>query len=145
MEKIPASIVPVVLCTLLVSLGCGGGSRRQLQSISTQATGNTQLEITASGTFNASPTSVSPLAVAWYTISPSVDYQGGPVAYTLTSQPYSTPCKTGFSAVAISPQSPSAAATGTIPNKVWLDLAVAQTTTSEGGFIASPAQIIFCP
>lgn len=146
MKKNSASIAAVVTCTLLISLGCGESSgSRHLQSIAANTTGMTQFQLTATGTFSASPTNVNPLPVAWYIISPSVDYQAGPVAYTLTSQPYSTPCKTGFTAVAIAPQSPSAATSGTIPNKVWLDLAVAQTTTVEGGFIASPGQQIFCP
>ena len=145
MERNRASLVVATLfALLLLALGCGSGNR-QLQSITAKANGMTQFQLTATGAFNASPESVTPLPVAWYVVAANVDFRGGPVSYTLTSQPFSTQCLTGSTAVAIAPQSSSAPTSGTISNKVWLDLAVSHTTTSEGGFLASPPVNIFCP
>ena len=129
---------------LLLALGCSGGNR-QLQSITANSTGMTQFQLTATGIFSASPKTITPLPVAWYVVAANVNYQGGPVAYTLTSQAFSTPCQTGATAVAIAPQSPSAQSSGVIANKIWLDLAVSHTTNSEGGFVASLPVTIFCP
>jgi len=153
-EKIPASIVAaIVLALSLAGTRCGGGSSsdggsnsaRQLQSITAIATGMTQIQLTATGAFSASPKSVTPLPVAWY-IEPGVlDPPPGSVSYTLSSQPFSTACQTGSTAAAIAPQSPDAPASGAIPNQVWIDLVVNHTTTAEDGFVASPPQNIACP
>jgi len=82
---------------LLAALGCGS-SNRQLQSIAVTSTGAIegnmiQLQFVAAGSFNASPTTVNPLAVSWYV----VDQDAPPAVYTLTSQPFSMMCKTGAS------------------------------------------------
>lgn len=145
MERTLVSIAAPLMLSLLLMLGCGGSSGRQLQSIIANSAGMTQIQITATGAFSASPTSVSPLPVAWY-IPVAIDPPGGPVAYTLSSQPYSTPCQNGVpGVVAIAPRNPNAPTTGTIPEQVWADLVVNHTTTSEGGFIASSPQPIPCP
>jgi len=146
MGKTPILIAASILLTLLSTLGCGSGSgNRQLQSITDNATGMTQIQLTATGAFSASPKSVTPLPVAWYVTPAVLDPPVGSVAYTLSSQPFSTACQTGGVAVAVAPQSPSAPTTGTIPSQVWIDLVVRHTTTSEGGFVASLPQNIFCP
>jgi hypothetical protein len=145
MEKTPVLIAAPALVSVLLMLGCGGASGRQLQSITANATGMTQIQITATGAFSASPTNVSPLPVAWY-VPVAIDPPGGPVAYTLSSQPYSIPCQNaGADVVAIAPMNPNAPKTGTIPEQVWIDLVINRTTTSEGGFIASPPHPIACP
>ena len=143
MEKTPFRIAASIL--LMLMLGCGGGNGRQLQSITVSATGSAQIQLIATGTFNASPTSVIPLPVAWYVTGLGSDPPGGPVAYTLGSQPFSTQCGTFVRMVAVAPQSPSVPTTGAIPEQVWTDLVLNHTTTSEGGFIASPPQPIPCP
>jgi hypothetical protein len=144
MEKCTVPIAASILLVLLFMLGCAG-SGRHLQSISVNATGMTQIQLTATGTFTVSPTSVAPLPVAWY-VPVTIDPPGGPIAYTLSSEPYSTPCVNGMPGiVAIAPRNPNAPATGTIPEQVWRDLVVSHTTTSEGGFIASSPQPIACP
>lgn len=151
--KTPARIVAAIFLALsLAGPGCGGGSgassassARQLQSIAASATGMTQIQLTASGAFSASPKTVTPLPVAWYVEPGVLDPPPGSVSYTLSSQPFSTACQTGSTAAAIAPQNPNAPASGSIPNQVWIDLVVNHTTTAEGGFVASPPQNIACP
>jgi hypothetical protein len=144
MPRSRALILALALIVSLATLGCGSGGR-QLRSISASGSGMIQFQFTAIGQFSSSPTSVSPLPVAWYVIAGNVDPAGSPVSYTLSSQPYSVSCQTGSSIVAIAPASPSAPTTGSIPAQVFLDLAVKRSTATEGGFVASTAQTIFCP
>ena len=126
---------------LATTLGCGSrSSSRQLRSITLNGTGMIQFQFTATGTFNASPTTVNPLPVSWYV----VDLNPSGVAYTLTSQPFQVSCQNSL-LIAVAPMDPKAASSGTIPSQVYQDLVVAHTTTAEGGFIASSPQFLACP
>jgi hypothetical protein len=143
MTKCWAPILASLSTLLLLSatLGCGsGGSSRQLQSIAVNGTGMIQLQFTATGTFNASPTAVSPLPVSWYVVNPTPDGE----AYALTSQPFQSMCQNA-TLIAVAPADPKAPATGTIPSQVFQDLVIAHTTSVEGGFVASTPQFMACP
>jgi len=130
-----------VVVLLAGALSCGG-SNRQLQSITTNHSGITQLQFTATGTFSTSPASVSSLPVFWWT-GPAILHP--PYAYTLSSQPYNVACQTGDSVIAIAPTSPNAPTSGTIPGQVFEVLVSTQTGAQEGGFVASAPQSISCP
>jgi hypothetical protein len=55
----------LILCVTSLTLACGS-SNRQLQSITIDEVANgQQIQFTATGTFSASPTTVSPLPVSW--------------------------------------------------------------------------------
>jgi hypothetical protein len=146
METTPVLIAAGILLVLQLTPGCGGGgggSSRQLVSIGASATGMTQIQLTATGTFTSSPKTVSPLPVSWWVKEGVV--LDPPYPYTLSSQPYSVGCQTGASVVAIAPANPSAASSGTIPTPVFQDLINAKTPTSDGGFVVSAPQMISCP
>jgi hypothetical protein len=142
MAKSWAPIIATLSASLFLAanLGCGNSSHRQLQSIAINGTGMIQFQFTATGTFNASPMTVNPLPVSWYT----VDLNPSGVAYTLTSQPFQVSCQNSL-LIALAPTDPKAASSGTIPSQVYQDLVVAHTTTAEGGFIASSPQYLACP
>ena len=56
----------VLVLAVLSLLSCGGGSGRMLQSISVSPQiANGQVQYVATGTFSASPTTVTPLPVNW--------------------------------------------------------------------------------
>jgi hypothetical protein len=138
-----AAIVPASPFLLLVAaLGCGRGGNRQLQSIAANASGMIQFQISATGTFTASPASVNPLPVSWYVIPAGED---PPFSYSLTSQPFTTGCQTGSQVIALAPTNPGAATTGPIPTQVFEDLVTNHTTRSEGGFVVSQPLGIPCP
>jgi hypothetical protein len=130
-----------VVVLLAMALSCGG-SNRQLESITANRSGMTQLQFTATGTFSTSPASVSPLPVFWWE-GPALLHP--PYVYTLSSQPYSVTCQTGDSVIAIAPTSTNAPVSGTIPAQVFEVLVSTQTGTAEGGFVASAPQSISCP
>jgi hypothetical protein len=108
-----------------LSLDCGstflGGSLsgRQLQSISIQATENgEEFEFTATGTFSAPPTKVTPLPVDWtlgLMAPPPATYN-----YTLTTQPYLFTCTTSgpVVVVAFAPPNPNAPNSGSTTSVV---------------------------
>lgn len=101
-----------------VPLACGGGSGRQLQSITiTQTANGQQIQYVAAGTFSAPPTTVTPLPVDWtlgLMAPPPSTY-----TYTLTTQPYVYNCANAGSGsynlpvVAFAPTDPSAPSSGT--------------------------------
>ena len=69
-----------------LTLACGSGSNRQLQSIAiASVTNGQQIQFVATGTFSASPTMVTPLPVFW-------SYAPPPGQYTLTTQPFTFQC-----------------------------------------------------
>lgn len=136
---------------LLNVSGCGG-SNRQLQSISINPASVTaqggQAQFTASGQFTNSPMTVTPVSVAWFEIPPAFDPPGDPIGFMRTSQPFTANCL-GFSpgtitVAAFAPMDGNAPADGSIPLQVFLDLTLRHTTTQEGGFVASTAQMT-CP
>ncbi|HTS37965.1 MAG TPA: hypothetical protein VMH04_19975 [Candidatus Solibacter sp.] len=111
-----ASFLMFIFCLLIVAsltLGCGGGSGRQLQSISiSQTTSNGQLAYIATGTFSAPPNTVSPLPVDW--TSQLMAPAPSEYSYTLTTQPFVPVC-TGTApglVVAFAPANPDAPSSG---------------------------------
>jgi hypothetical protein len=90
-------------------LGCGS-SGRQLQSITIHSVANgQQIQFVAAGTFSASPTTVSPLAVSWSFAPPG--------QYSLTTQPFLFDCEHPESPgpiVAAAPADPYAPSSGSM-------------------------------
>jgi hypothetical protein len=114
MKKSSAPLFALSTWLLLsATLGCGS-SNRQLQSIATNSQGMTQFQLTATGTFSASPTTVSPLPVAWFQVGQTFF---PPFTYKLTSQPLVTGCPTLAAVIAIAPTNPKAPSTGTLPEQ----------------------------
>jgi hypothetical protein len=93
------------------------GNGRQLQSISViQSVNANQVQFTASGTFSAPPTTVTPLPVNWG-IGPFAPPPGS-LHYTLTTQPFVFECSGSgpFLSVSIfAPANPSAPVSGSLP------------------------------
>ncbi|MGP0019311.1 MAG: hypothetical protein ACLPHP_12130 [Candidatus Sulfotelmatobacter sp.] len=89
---------------------CGSGSNRQLQSISISVSNNVgQYSFVATGTYNTSPITVTPLPASWYSQDPTGGYQ-------LTTQPFVAPCVVphGTTVTAMAPVDPHAPSTGSI-------------------------------
>jgi hypothetical protein len=85
--------VALLFLVFSLTLSCGSGSSRQLESISlseTVSTNSQQLTFVATGIFSAPPTSVTPLPVDWTTqlIAPPPSQY----TYTLTTQPFVVNC-----------------------------------------------------
>ena|SRR5579864_7969764 len=107
----------IVTATLL-SVACGGGTSRQLQSISIKSTANgQQIQLVATGTFSASPLTVSPLPVDW-----SMGLLAPPplrFTYALTTQPFVLDCTvSGVHPVpitAVATSDPKAPSSGALP------------------------------
>ncbi len=79
-------VCTVIFLLLVTCLTLACGSNRQLRSITINAAVNgEQIQFTATGTFSASPTSVSPLPVSW-------SYAPPPSQYELTTVPFSFDC-----------------------------------------------------
>lgn len=105
-----------LLCpVVLLAVSCGG-SGRQLQSISINQTavGN-QIQFVATGSFSATPHTVTPLAVTWSNgllAPPPPQY-----SYSLTTQPYVMDCGANpgvmLQVSAYAPIDPKAPMTGT--------------------------------
>ena len=116
----------LLLCVTSLTLACGS-SNRQLQSITIDEVANgQQIQSTATGTFSASPTTVSPLAVSWSFAPP-------PPEYTLTTQPFTFQCEV----------------TGPYPSPL-IALAPADANASSSGSVSSTKMIsgsmsITCP
>ena len=75
------SLLFVVFILAIGSLsGCGGGSNRQLQSLSVSPASTTaqggQAQFTATGQFSAAPMSESPAFVEWFQNPPAIDPPG---------------------------------------------------------------------
>jgi len=76
----------LLLSVTSLTLACGSGSNRQLQSIAINEVANgQQIQFVATGTFSAPPTTVSPLPVFW-------SYAPPPGQYSLTTQPFTFQC-----------------------------------------------------
>lgn len=126
--------VRVLTLSLLVAaslmLACGGGSGRQLQSITISQTVNgDQVQFTASGAFSAPPTTVTPLAVSWG-IGPFAPPPLGNLQYTLTTQPFVFDCRGSGPLLPVSvfaPSDPNVPMSGSLPfNKMVTALAPIQ-------------------
>ena len=104
-------VCTVMFLLLVTCLTVACGSNRQLRSITINAAVNgEQIQFTATGTFSASPTSVTPLPVSW-------SYAPPPGQYNLTTVPFSFDCAHPESPgpiVAMAPQDPDAPSSGSI-------------------------------
>lgn len=130
--------------------GCGGGSNRQLQSLtvspaSTTAQGG-QAQFTATGQFSSMPTSVSPASVSWWQTPPVIDPPGTMIGITLVNQPFTAQCF-GFTGpitvIAVAPMQAHASG-DSMPLSAFVDLIVKHTATQESGFVAATATMN-CP
>jgi len=76
----------LLLLPASLTLTCGSGGNRQLQFVTIASVANgQQIQFVATGTFSASPTTVTPLPVFW-------SYAPPPGQYTLTTQPFTFQC-----------------------------------------------------
>jgi hypothetical protein len=113
MNRPLTSLSLVLLVALLagITLSCGSGGGRQLQSITINATASgNQVQLVATGGYSAPPTTVTPLPVFW-----TIDLPTG--QYTLTTQPNSIQCTAGAYPgpyVAWAPVDPNAPSSGSI-------------------------------
>jgi len=115
--KSPTVCFSLFIATLF-TLSCGSSSPgRQLQSISVSQTVNgQQVQFVATGTFSASPTTITPLPVDWMLGIPAPPPKEW--TYSLTTQPYVYDCANlnpvnPGQVTAIAPVDPNAPATGT--------------------------------
>ena len=92
-----------------ITIACGGGSSRQLQSITISATRNgSEVSFVAAGTYSAPPATVNPLPVSW-------GLDGGIGQYALTTQPFRVSCNApGGPVQAIAPADPHAPSSGSV-------------------------------
>jgi hypothetical protein len=112
MNKFWAFILLLPVTCLTLACGSSTNSGRQLQSITINAVANgAQIQFVASGTFSASPTTVSPLPVSWSFAPP-------PGQYTLTTAPFKFQCENAgpyaSPIVAMAPADPNAPSCGSI-------------------------------
>ena len=115
MRKLSASSpFQLVGCLALaaLSLSCGSSGTRHLQSISIRSTVNgTLISYVATGTYNESPTTVTPLPTSW-----TLALWDG--QYDLTTQPYVYNCANtnpvNGPVTAMAPVDPKAPSTGPI-------------------------------
>jgi hypothetical protein len=111
MNRLSLSIL-LLLTAACLTLACGSGSDRQLQSITiNSAVSGQQVQFTATGTFSSSPTTVNPLPVSW-------SYAPPPGEYTLTTLPFVFNCAQPAALgpiVACAPTDASAPTSGRLP------------------------------
>lgn len=119
----PLSFPAVLMLVIYFTLACGSSmSSRQLQSISISATPNgSEIQLVATGTFSAPPTTVTPLPVFWWVDLP-------PGQYTLTTQPYVIQCPGPGPIFAIAPANPNAPSSGPIS---WTEMVKQQTSCTD--------------
>lgn len=127
-------LLPLVLFVAGLTLGCGSGGARHLQSITltqTSINNGQGAQFVATGTFSAPPTTVTPLPVDWTNqlmAPPPPIYN-----YTLTTQPYVVNCTTAgpqaVQVLAFAPPDPNAPPSGTSKTVV--------TSTLMEGCVAS--------
>lgn len=119
MSRVLVLILPALFAAALIR-GCSSGDGRQLQSIAiSQTTNGEQVQFTASGTFSAPPTKVTPLAVSWG-IGLFAPPPPGNLRYTLTTEPFVFHCSDSDPVLPVSvfaPSDPNAAISGSLPFK----------------------------
>lgn len=147
------------LCSLLFVIfilaigtlsGCGGGSNRQLQSLSVSPASTTaqggQAQFTATGQFSAMPMSESPASVSWWQTPPVIDPPSTMIGITLLNQPFTAQCS-GFTGpitvIAVAPMKAHASG-DSMPLSAFEDLIVRHTAPQESGFVAATATMN-CP
>jgi hypothetical protein len=110
----------VLLSAAYLTLACGSSaSDRQLQSITINAAVEGDVfEFVATGTFSASPVTVSPLPVSWSFAPP-------PGEYTLTAQPFTVQCPVPSPVIAMAPSDPNAPSSGSTSAVVMISQSAA--------------------
>lgn len=138
----------LIVCAIFGLVSCGGTSR-QLQSISISPQSSTAQngqspQFTATGQFNTTPMTVTPLPVSWNLRGPGIDIPGP--GYQLSDQPVTFQCISPgtYVIVALAPVDPKAPMNGPMPLQVYDDLTLQRTTTNKGGFVVATAQLN-CP
>lgn len=142
MRGFGACLLSVTCLSVLLGINACGSGSRHLQSISISSGGNFNMQYTAAGTFNKQPASVTPLPVSWYVVNSAVNpaVNGPTYGYTLTTEPFTlSPCVLTDTVVALAPMDPNAPNTGAVPFKVYQDLVVTHTLSTEDGFVAAAA------
>jgi len=126
----------VALCTLT---SCGAGPPRVLESITVNGVSSASgASFTATGHFNTAPLTVNNLQVAWFQTGPIID----PVPnwdYTMTRTGFKGVCYGGpgkFYVVAYAPMNPDAAASGSMPFRVFQTLVEQRSVAQDDGFVA---------
>jgi hypothetical protein len=118
MKRFWAFILLLSAACLTLACGSSTSSNRQLQSIAINSTvSGQQVQFTATGTFSAPPTTVSPLPVSDWGIGPFAPPPKD-VQYTLTIQPFVFDCSGPGPYLPVStlaPSDPNAPATGSLP------------------------------
>jgi hypothetical protein len=118
MNRFWSLIVLLSAASLTLSCGSGNSSGRQLQSITINSTVvGQQVQFTATGTFSAPPTTVSPLPVSDWGIGPFAP-PPATVQYTLTTQPFVFDCSGAgpfLPVTTLAPTDPDAPSTGSLP------------------------------
>ncbi len=115
-----------ILLMASLTLSCGSSNNRRLQSITIHTvTNGPQIQFTATGTFSAPPTTVSPLPVFWASAPP-------PPQYTLTTQPYVYSCANMTAVVpgpliAFAPADPNAPSSGAMSGTKMISASTAIT------------------
>jgi len=145
------SLVPLTLT--LAGFDRAGTVARRLESIKITPGSATSSNATfhATGKFNTAPEKVTPLPVSWYQMGPAIDPPGP--GYSLVDKPFhavrcnptvANPVEFKYTVIAVAPANPKAPKSGPMPFKVFEDLVIQHTKTSEGGFVAATAKLS-CP
>jgi hypothetical protein len=116
MQRLRLRCASLLLPVTLLTLSCGSGNGRALQSISISQTAvGAHIQFVATGTFSSAPMTVTPLPVDWSNgllAPPPPQY-----TYTLTTQPYVYDCGNANPAMvqvsAYAPTDPNAPMSGT--------------------------------
>jgi hypothetical protein len=118
MNRSWAFIVLLFAAWLTLACGSSSSSNRQLQSITINSTvSGQQVQFTATGTFSAPPTTVTPLPVGDWGIGPFAPPPEN-VQYTLTTKPFLFDCAGPGPYLPVStlaPSDPNAPTTGSLP------------------------------
>jgi hypothetical protein len=126
---------------------------RRLESIKlTPATAKgVKATYVATGAFDLPPVKVEPLHVAWYLAGPGIDppppyYSliGGSHKPDRCNEMAANPVVFDYTVIALAPADPKAPKSGAVPRKVFQDLVIDHSKTSEDGFVAGTAKLV-CP
>jgi hypothetical protein len=143
------------ICLAIAALTVTGTvpKKRLLESITvspSQAKG-AKAAYVATGKFNEPPVKVEPLHVSWYLAGPGIDPP--PPYYSLTTaadkpdrcnEIAANPVEFHYTVIALAPADPKASRSGPVPRKVFQDLVIDHSKTSEGGFVVGFAKLA-CP
>ena len=152
-QKTVAAVAVLPLALALTGFSHTTKPERKLESItlSPASAKGAKAKFTATGKFNTAPTKVTPIPVSWYLMGPAIDPP--PPGYSLVDADFkpvrcnasaANPVEFHYTVIAVAPADPKAPKSGSMPIKVFEDLVIQHTKTSEGGFIAGTAKLA-CP